>query len=239
VPAERLYLASLAIACLEPVRPLPAECDATDRLADWATRDTDNGVPSLLLADRARLRNDGPAMIAYLEEAAMRPQFNDYWNRGGLLLWDEVRALPVAADPAAKAEFAALSASTRVPFTSLALPPLCRDAQRFGESVRAACSAAGAALAQRGTTWALRNAGAELAERSAATPQAQTAAVQLLADLRLRAYECAEAGNPVALAFESPDPAVRARALAQWEARLRLEADVGEVAACARTKAGS
>jgi hypothetical protein len=240
VPAEKLYVASLATACLEPVRPLPPECDATDRLADWATRDTENGVPSMLLADRARVRNDGPAMVAYLEEAAMRPRFDDYWNRGALFLWEEVRALPMTADPAARAEFTAMSAAARVPFTALTLPFLCRDAQRFGESVRAACSAAGAAMAQRGTTWALRTVGAQLAERSAAAPEAQAAAGRLLADLRLRAYECAEAANPVIAALESPDAAVRSGAVAQWQARLRTEADVGEVAACARAtrKAG-
>ena len=233
-PQERLYVASLATACLERIRPLPPECDAPDRLADWATRDTENGVPSLLLADRARLRNDGPAMIAYLEEAATRTRFDDYWNRGALFLWDEVRALPLSVDPAAKAEFAAIAASARVPLTARTLPFLCRDPLRFGEAARAACNAAGAAMAQRATTWALRTSGAQLAERSASTPQAQADAGRQLADLRLRAYECAEAANPVSAAFASPDAAVRGRALAQWEARLKLEADIGEVAACAR-----
>ena len=105
-PAEMVYLTSLALACLEPVRPPWPECDATDRLADWATRDVGNGVPMLLLADRARVRNNPTAMAAFLEEASTRPRFDDYRSRGALLLWEEVRALPVAADVAAKAELA-------------------------------------------------------------------------------------------------------------------------------------
>jgi len=87
-PDEKLFLASLAMACLTPLQPLPPECDATDRLADWATRDTDNGVPSLLLADRARRRNNTASMVAFLEEAASRPRFDDYENRGALVVWD-------------------------------------------------------------------------------------------------------------------------------------------------------
>src|SRR5260221_3751375 len=99
-PGEMVYLTSLALACLEPVQPRWPECDATDRLADWATRDIDNGVPMLMLADRARQRNNATAMIAFLDEAALRPRFDDYWAKGALLLWEEVRALPVPVEPA-------------------------------------------------------------------------------------------------------------------------------------------
>src|SRR5436305_13480042 len=40
-PQEKLYLASLAMACLQPTLPVLPECDAVDRLADWARRDED------------------------------------------------------------------------------------------------------------------------------------------------------------------------------------------------------
>ena len=79
----------------------------------------------------------------------------------------------------------------------------------------------------------LRTAGARIAERNATTPDAQARAAAQLADVQRRAYDCAQLGNPVAAALQSPDAAVRAAAVAQWEARLRREADVGEVAACA------
>jgi len=110
-----------------------------------------------------------------------------------------------------------------------------RDAAKVAENVRTACNAAGAAAAQRAATWSLRTAGARLAERSANGGPPQAAALQRLVDIQRRAFECAEAGNPVALALESADPAVRSRAVGEWEKRLVRDAQVGEVAACAGT----
>jgi hypothetical protein len=71
-PGERLYLASLGVACLQPVRPTLAPCDAVDRLADWARRDADNGIPSVLLAGRARQRGQADTVASYVEQAAAR-----------------------------------------------------------------------------------------------------------------------------------------------------------------------
>jgi hypothetical protein len=227
VPNEKLFLASLAMACLAPLQPLPAECDATDRLADWATRDADNGVPSLLLADRARRRNNTASMVAFLEEAATRPRFDDYENRGALVVWEVVRGLPGDADPAARAQEAASIGLAHTSQVATALQALCRDAARVADNIRTACANAGNAVAQRASTWALRTEGAKLAERA----QAPNAGQQL-ADVQRRAFECAEAGNALAQAFESSDPAVRARAVSQWQARLAREAEAGEVAAC-------
>ncbi|MFO1322682.1 MAG: hypothetical protein U1F15_01315 [Burkholderiales bacterium] len=237
-PGEKMFLASLAMSCLAPVQPLPAPCDATDRLADWASRDVDNGVPSLLLADRARARNNATAMIAYLDEAAQRPRFDDYGSRGSLLLWDAVRALPGDAEPAARAELVATYALRNESLVVRQMPSLCRDGQQVAEPVRAACNKAGTAVAERAATWPLRIAGARMAERSAAAGAAQDAAKSQLADVQRRAYECAQAGDPLAAAFESPDAAVRARAVAQWSARLAQDAQVGEVAACAAPAKG-
>jgi len=77
-PQETLYIASLALACLQPVQPALPECDAVDRLADWATRDADNGLPTMLLAARASKRGDNDGTIAYLELAATKPRFDEY-----------------------------------------------------------------------------------------------------------------------------------------------------------------
>jgi len=233
-PGEKVFIASLAIACLAPLQPLPDECDATDRLADWATRDEDNGVPALLLADRARRRNNAAAMVAYLEEVATLPRFDDYRNRAALILWEALRAVPGAADPAARAELAASYAAARAPYAAGQMQSLCRDAQKFADEVRRACAAAGNAVAQRASTWSLRVAGARLAERSAAPGAAYDSAQRQLADVQRRAFECAEAGNAIAQGLESPDAAVRARAVSQWEARLAEEAKAGEVAACGK-----
>jgi hypothetical protein len=231
-PTEKIFLASLAVSCLAPVQPLPPPCDATDRLADWATRDVDNGVPALLLADRARQRSNVTVMAEYLEEVAQRPRFDDYASRGALLYWEAVRALPGTIEPAARAELAASYGALRESYVAQQMQFFCRDT-KLADAIRAACNKAGNAVAQRGATWALRLAGARLAERSAADGPAQTAAQQQLADVTRRAFECAETGDPLAIAFESPDAAVRARAVVQWEARLTTDAQIGEAAACA------
>ena len=85
------------------MQPRLPECDGVDRLADWATRDADNGWPSLLLAERARQRKNTAAMLAYLEQAAMQPRFVEYWNRGALMLWEDIKGATPGADPAARA----------------------------------------------------------------------------------------------------------------------------------------
>lgn len=232
VPNEKLFLASLAMACLAPLQPLPEACDATDRLADWAIRDPDNGLPALLLADRARQRGNVASMVAHLEDAATRPRFDDYSDRAAVLLWEAVRDVPGSADPAARAELAASYGLVRSPYPARQLASLCRGLDRDADQVRKACSAAGNALAQRGVTWSLRIAGARIAERSA-DAATLVAAQQQVSAVQRRAFDCAEAGNAIAAGLESDDAAVRARAVAQWEARLRKDAQQGEVAACA------
>lgn len=223
-PAEKVYLASLALACLAPMQPLPPACDATDRLADWATRDADNGLPALLLAERARRRNNTASMVAFLEEAATRPRFDDYGNRGALLRWEALGTLDLRVEPAARAELAAAYAAARASLAAERVDALCREARSAPDTVRAACVGAGAAMAERAATWPLRNAGARLAER-AGVPER-------LAEVQRRAAPCAEASAAVAAGLESPDAAVRAKAVAQWEALLARAAQVGEVAAC-------
>jgi len=232
VPNEKLFLASLAMACLAPLQPLPDACDATDRLADWAIRDPDNGLPALLLADRARQRNNVAAMIAHLEDAATRPRFDDYSNRAAVLLWEAIRDVPGNVDPAARAELAASYGLLRTPYPVRQLASLCRNLEQQADNVRKACIAAGDALATRGATWSLRLAGARIAERSSDGP-ALAAAQQQVSTVQRRAFECAEAGNAIVTGLESADAAARARAVGQWETRLRKDAQQGEVAACA------
>ena len=222
-PSERLFVASLATACLAPVRPWPPACDATDRLADWATRDVDNGVPSLLLADRARARNNAAAMLAYLGEASERPRFDDYRLRAAAVTWDEVRAAAGPYDPAARVllvlAYGALAGGSAVDVVD----GLCPDGRAPTDAIRAACNAAGTALAQRAATWPLRVAGARLAERRAAAGPARDDARQRLADVQRRGHECVEDRNALAAALDGPDAAARGRAVAQWERLLARE----------------
>lgn len=231
VPTERLYLAALAAACLEPVQPRPPACDGTDRLADWATRDGDNGLPSLLLAERARQRSNTAGMIAYLDEAAIRPRFDDYWNRAALVLWEDINGATPGADPAARALLVANYLLLRGAYGGSVWRTLCRDAGG-SDAARAACYAAGTAVAERGTTWSLRLAGARAAERNAGSPAEAEAAGARIRHLQQRAYACAAQGDTLAAAFEVADSATRERALKAWERRLQRQAADGEAAAC-------
>jgi len=232
IPAERLFLAALANACLDPVQPRPPACDGTDRLADWATRDADNGMPSLLLAERARRRNNTAGMIAYLDEAAVRTRFDDYWTRGAVVLWEDIAASTAGADPASRAILASSYLLLRGAIGGDVWRTLCREPAGGNESVRAACYSAGTALAERGNTWALRVAGARAAERNAATPRETANATERVVQLQQRAQACAAQADTLAAAFESADAGMRARALTAWERRLQRQGADGEVAAC-------
>ncbi len=232
VPREQLYVGSLALACLELLRPLPPACDAMDRLADWATRDGNNGLPVLLLAERAQARKDVESMIAQLAEATSKPEFNDYHDRGALFLWEEVRSLPQRGDPAARVELTAGYGLSLAAQGVRGIDALCRGGSAGPDLARAACHAAGLALTSRGANWSLRQAGARLAERSAATEEGRVDARRTAAELRLRAFACAEAGNALVTALDSPQADVRARAVREWEVRITRNAELGEVAAC-------
>src|SRR5689334_3732676 len=227
VPGDKLYLASLGMVCAHQLQPLPADCDATDRLADWAIRDADNGVPVMLLADRARRRNNAEAMLGFLEEAASRPRFDDYHDRGTLVIFEALRAMPGSVEPAARAELTANYAA-RNSYAVQQIEALCRDAQRLPDSIRTACSNAGAAAAQRAANWRLRSAGARLAERTAAAGDPQAAARSKFAEVERRALDCSDTATQTLQSLESADPAVRARAVAQFEARLTKQGQVGE-----------
>jgi hypothetical protein len=231
-PTERLYLAALAAACLEPVQPRPPACDSPDRLADWATRDSDNGLPSLLLAERARQRNNTAGMIAYLDEAAIRPRFDDYWNRGALILWEDIKGATPGADPAARALLVANYLTLRGAYGGNVWRTLCRDGGRGNDAARAACYAVGVAVAERGTTWALQLAGARAAERNAGSPAEAEAAGARVRQLQQRAFACAAQADTLAAAYEVTDDATRERALKAWERRLQRQAADGEAAAC-------
>ncbi|MEO5764614.1 MAG: hypothetical protein ABIR52_04835 [Casimicrobiaceae bacterium] len=236
-PRETLYLASLAIACQQPVQPSLPECDAVDRLADWATRDADNGVPLLLLASKAARRGNNEMAVAYLEQAAAKPRMDDYSARGALALWDYVMAMPTAVERAAKAEAAAAYAAEQPRIVTTGLAGAC-GGTTLPDTRKAACAQLGAALAERGTTFTARAAGATIAERTASDPAAVARSrTRQAANDALRA-RCAALDLDTQQGAESADATVRAVALAAWDARVRANAATGEVAACAQ-RAGS
>lgn len=233
-PGERLYLASLGVACLQPVRPSLAPCDAMDRLADWARRDGDNGVPMLLLAGRARQRGEADLAASYIEQAATAPRFDDYWSEGAARWWNYLRALDVGIDPAAKAKAALNYASIHDLAWAPPLRALCAEGNERTERMKNACSAVGQALGARGATFALRLAGARVAQINAPNQAAQNAAERIRARTVTSTARCAQATPDFATAFESPQAPARAAAVDQFATWAAAQARDGEVVACER-----
>ena len=231
-PANRLYLATLATACLEPVQPRLPECEAVDRLADWATRDTDNGWPSLLLADRARAHKNPDAMLAYLKLAAGQPRFVEYWEIGSLEFREAVRAMPVEGEEAAKLELAVMYAIPRSLSWTNAARATCNGNAVRTTDVRAACAQLGAAMRERGSTWMTRLIGGRLVRSNVETPAAGAAADQALAALRGQIAACARATGTILDGLEATDATTRAKAVADWDRWLKREVVVGEARAC-------
>jgi hypothetical protein len=231
-PENRLYLASLATACLEPVQPRLPECDGVDRLADWATRDVDNGWPALLLADRARKHKNQEAMLAYLQQAAGQPRFVEYWEAGSLEFWEAVRAIPLEAEEAAKLELAVMYAMAR----SLAWPDAaratCMGAGQRATEVRSACAQLGAAMRERGSTWMSRLIGARMVVANAGSADVLASAEAKVGSVRAQIAACSRSTGSILDGLEAADQASRAKAVAEWDAWLRREASVGEARAC-------
>jgi len=230
-PANKLYLATLATACLEPVQPRPPECDAIDRLADWALRDADNGWPSLLLADRARQHKTPEAMLAHLSNAAAQPRFAEYWEAASLEFREAVQAMPIDGEDAAKLELSVRYAIPRALIWPKAAGATCMAGER-AEAVRSACAQLGAAMRDRGSTWMSRLIGARLVESNAETPAAKAAAVASVAAIRARIAACSRTTGSILDGLEAADPATRAKAIAEWDRWLLREANVGEARAC-------
>jgi len=236
-PEEPLYQASLATACLVRVQPHLAPCDAVDRLADWARRDTGNGVPPVLLAGRARQRGELDAAASYVEEAAGAPRFDDYWSLGAVHWWNYLRTLPVDVDPAVKAKAAANYASERDLAWAPPLHALCVAPGGRSDRMKAACARLGEAMMKRGATFALQRAGARVAEANAADASARAGAQSAHARIIAATARCAQAQPDFATALESQTPSIRARGVEQFDAWAHAQARAGEVNACERLAA--
>jgi hypothetical protein len=233
-PQENLYLASLAMTCLQPVQPTLPECDAVDRLADWATRDSDNGLPTMLLAARASKRGDNDATIAYLELAATKPRFDEYSSRGWLEYWQYVMAFPVELDRAVKAELA-LGYGSAQALPALALVPgPCQAPAAIAETRRGGCAKAGGAMAERSLAATSRTIGAGIAERNAADERAAERIRASRASLQALLARCGDDERSMLTALESSDASIRARTVDTWDKIVRERARAGAVNECER-----
>jgi hypothetical protein len=233
-PGERLYLASLAVACLQPVRPSLAPCDAVDRLADWARRDGDNGVPMLLLAGRARQRGEADLAASFVEQAAHAPRFDDYWSQSAARWWAYLRGLDAGIDAAARAKAAASYGSMRELAWAVPLRALCAESNQRVDRMRNACASVGQAMLGRGGTFALQRAGARVAEINAADASARSAAQGRQARILAMTARCAQLTPDFAAALESSRASDRATGIEQFAAWANAQAEYGEVGACER-----
>ena len=209
-PQVALHIADLALACLQPVQPTLPECDAIDRLADWATRDGDNGLPTMLLAARASRRGDNEGTIAYLELAAAKLRFDEYASRGNVELWDYVMAFPADADRAAKATLAIGYGDVQGEPSLALVPSPCVATPAVAETRRTACGKAGLAMAERGASGAQR----------AALPS--------------QLARCGDDERSRLAALESADAAIRARTIDGLDRIVRDKERLGQVAECER-----
>jgi hypothetical protein len=238
-PQESLYQASLATACLTRVRPPLAECEAVDRLAAWARRAAGNCVPSGLLADPARQRGEADSAASHVEQAGSAMHFDDYWSQGALHWWDYLRPLALDVDPAVKAEAAANYASAHDLAWATPLRALCADPGARSDRMKAACARLGEAMMTRGTTFALRRAGARIAEVNAADARARTTAQSRHARILEATARCAQAQPDFAADLEAPASATRARGVERFAAWASAQARDGEVGACERLVAAA
>ncbi len=233
-PDNRLYLASLATACLEPVQPRLPECDGVDRLADWATRDMDNGWPTLLLAERARKHKNPEAMLALSAAgggpAAIRRilgsgipgilggRARDTAGGGGSGQARTCRhvcddALPRMARRRPCDVHGQRPASERGAFRVRATRR-CDAGTRLDLDVAAAWRQDG--RRQCGIGGGSRGGG----QRRSGSVRAQIAA-------------CSRSTGSILDGLEADDQAARAKSVAEWDRWLRREAAVGEARACA------
>lgn len=159
-PGELLFLASFADACM--VRAIPAwpECAQFDPVSRWASRDADNAVPRVLLAERARERGDLPGMREQAAFAGGLGRFDSYRPRGGAAVWRVLAGLPaVAGEP--EAPFAAAAIGTaRADIGTVEAAAVCRrDVPGATPELGGDCRRLARTLADRADTWEARQVG--------------------------------------------------------------------------------
>jgi len=239
-PSETLYLASLARACVARTVPTLPECASRDAVASFATRDPDNAVPWILLAERARQRRLPAADVAgNLERAAKSPRFDDYTQRSAPLYAAAIRALPGGGDRAVDAVAAARYVDRAAGGLAPALAALCGPKRELpGETVGRACVRIAALMIERAPNAADQAMGASLAGANAASDSARALADSTGRAIAARRQRCTETFDHLARIAAGPAGAADAKArdaAAAWpDDRARL----GELAACERLAAG-
>jgi hypothetical protein len=167
------------------------------------------------------------------------PRFDDYWSQHSQRWWDYLRAVDVGIDAAAKAEAAAKYGSMNDLAWAQPLRIVCAEGSARPDRLRDACANLGQALMARGASFALRRAGARIAEINAPDAAARSAAQARGARLLAMTARCTQLQPDFATALESPQPATRARGVEDFTAWANAQAQLGEVASCERVLAAA
>ena len=163
-PGDLLLLSSLADACMLRAVPTWADCASLDPSSRFASRDPDNAVAWVLLAERARQRGDSPGMREQLAHAAGRTRFDSYRERGGEAVLRVLAAVPaLASEP--ETPFAAAALGTlRADVAANEAATMCqRGAPGVGEDVEGSCRRLARTMAERADTWSGRLVGLAIA----------------------------------------------------------------------------
>jgi len=192
----------------------------------------DSPMPSRATSSRQRVRRVSTI-------TGRSPRFDDYWSQHSQRWWDYLRAVDVGIDAAAKAEAAAKYGSMNDLAWAQPLRIVCAEGSARPDRLRDACANLGQALMARGASFALRRAGARIAEINAPDAAARSAAQARGARILAMTARCTQLQPDFATALESPQPATRARGVEDFTAWANAQAQLGEVASCERVLAAA
>jgi hypothetical protein len=229
-PRQMLYVASLADACMRGTGAM-VECTERDPVGYWASRDSDNAVPWLLQAERARRRNNPPSMIDNLERASKATRYDTYDHRAGAVLASKLAPVAAPEDGAAAAVFAAQTTTSSGAALD-AVQTLCGPQGRALDArIAASCQRLGALMAERAGVLTDRRAGTQIALATAATDNARAEASELARNVVARQERCRVAVQSLERgALGTPEQRTRAATLGTRFVEAR--AKDGEAAAC-------
>lgn len=236
-PAEMLFLASLADACMLRAVPAWPECAEFDPVSRWASRDANNAVPRVLLAERSRQRGDLAGMREQLLYGAELRRFDSYRSRGGAAVWRTLAGVPAVANEPETPFAAAAIGVARADVGTVEAAVVCRrDGQGMTPEAGEACKRLARTMADRGDTWEGRRVGLAMLWSWTDDPAARTRLAAERDKLEAASLECNNAKLALIEALNR-DAASRAAARAIEAGSIEDALKLDEAAACAKVVA--
>jgi hypothetical protein len=236
-PAEPLYAASLARLCAVRAHPSLPACDTRDSIAYWASRDPDNAVPWLLLAERARQRRTPTAVSENLQRAAQATRYDDYAQRAAPLYYERIRKLPESPGSAIAAAATAQYLARGAGGMQTTLSALCGSARDATvDAVTRACLRIAALMIERAPNAVDRATGAALAAANAPTESGRAVAHARARDIAVARQRCRETVRELESLAASADARAQPAATRWVEDRAKDEIGACERLAAALTR---